>query len=1620
MTSIKRISWIRILIALLAVCTAFGLMIQTDTVSAAEDEAADGPYYYDGSYQGTAYGYRSDVTVEITIADHEIADITVVSQAEDAAYWKKAVKILAAIKETKSLEVDTISGATVSSTAILDAAKAALDQALSDPASPFVSGDGSEASPYTIVTAAKLAQFAQTVDEGETYAGKIVVLGDDMDLSDVKNWNPIGQEADKATAVFDGIFDAQGHAVIGMKISGKYSDKANLGLFAALGKDAQILNLTVQDAQINVKGNDVLRAGIIAGDVNGGGAVIDSCAATGSINVTSSGAALVYGGGLAGRVGNNTVITNNWTEVAIDAASQGGNNSAYAGGLYGTGGNNMVAVNNASFGEENASAPASTNFGGMAGGLSAMMTGYVYNNYAVGPASIVSGNSAHTWVGALAGQVTTSGMTKDADNVYQYPEAGPLRANNYFAQDAALSATKAGKAAAVATAAAGTGTAPYDTYFTGTPLTLADMASADFADTMNDTLVETAGLLAAHGIEGVSLKTWVADGGYAIPTGSVYSGAAGKTEAGDPIFASGKGTKKNPYVIETADQLRAFAASVTAGNNYAKSYIQLGADIDLSAAEWDPIKGKIFAGSFDGAGHTIHGLTIGTDQKPYELTEATGNYIGFFSRLGSGAVVRNVAFTDVYINVASDRGLMTGALAGYSAQGIIDGCSASGIVQTSCSKGNAFVGGLIGRNDAGAVINSWTGGTVVCEDTAAWVETGAIAGMNNSGLIANSYSLNSVEAKTGADNGGYSMGSLIAGYQGGDVVNCYAAGNLTTNDKTEYSGILAGWMRGYARTYNCWYNKDQTMTMAGQIVDPATIIGIWPVAYTDDEGLFYIGGLAEGLNEYRASNAAALADSLNAGLEECPINIEDYDLGLNALKKWTVSDGTAVLGEETADYSYMRPDWEEVPQKEVSYNSGIWYGRSDDESTVVALTISDNEVTKVEMIEGAASGDAYDEAVTKAKEKAMYGDTSTYEEADPSMFAGGSGTQEDPYQIANEVQLRYLANSINEDVDWEGVYFRQTANIKLSKADWTPIGWGIMAEIKSSPTIYAQYPFRGSFDGAGYTITGLTIGSEEHPSADPRVSLATGLFGILEGDEQTNDTPQDPETRYVELTGIHLEDVSIHVKAAYDNYAGALAGDPELGFRAIDCSAEGTIQTEAENGSIYMGGLMGYPLRGLIQNCWSNMELTGNASDTAYVGGLCGLDNRVTTVNSFALGTVAANGKSIYAGGLSGDFAGFRHNCYTAVKVAAGSDTDYIGAVNGMASGIAAESGVYYSEKAGLSVKGEAVETKASGYSAGSQNQNVETPQADMGQALCDVLNGNIEGAYEALVKLHTDFGSINHHGHGMYYADETNQSLNKWGINGMQAVSFTDAAVTPGSSVLNVISAVTDTEKLTAEDAAAVAAAEKAYAALTDEQKAVLPKGTEEALKAAREKVDQLQKQAAEDAAAAAAAEAQLLAADTKDAAASAAAAAAYEALTDAQKSYVSDEAKNAYNAAALTAAKAQLAGSSDNTALQKKVDELTVRAQTVVKVKAKAKKGKKAKVSWKSLGAGYTYEVYRSTKLNKGFKKVSTTTKTKLTVKKLKAKKTYYVKVRAFKTVNGKKVYTGYSDVTSFKAKK
>ena len=81
-------------------------------------------------YDGEADGFGGTIAVEVTVEGGQITDLAIISaDGEDSAYLSNAEAIIPKIIEAQSVDVDTISGATFSSTGIRNAAKEAIEKA---------------------------------------------------------------------------------------------------------------------------------------------------------------------------------------------------------------------------------------------------------------------------------------------------------------------------------------------------------------------------------------------------------------------------------------------------------------------------------------------------------------------------------------------------------------------------------------------------------------------------------------------------------------------------------------------------------------------------------------------------------------------------------------------------------------------------------------------------------------------------------------------------------------------------------------------------------------------------------------------------------------------------------------------------------------------------------------------------------------------------------------------------------------------------------------------------------------------------------------------------------------------------------------------------------------------------------------------------------------------------------------------------------------------------------------------------------------------------------------------------------------------------------------------------
>ena len=101
----------------------------TDQADSEEADDSDN-VYKNGNFEGSGTGYGGTITVQVTLEDDTITAVSVVSApGEDSAYLSQGENVINSVISEQSTDVDTISGATFSSTGILEAVNDALSKA---------------------------------------------------------------------------------------------------------------------------------------------------------------------------------------------------------------------------------------------------------------------------------------------------------------------------------------------------------------------------------------------------------------------------------------------------------------------------------------------------------------------------------------------------------------------------------------------------------------------------------------------------------------------------------------------------------------------------------------------------------------------------------------------------------------------------------------------------------------------------------------------------------------------------------------------------------------------------------------------------------------------------------------------------------------------------------------------------------------------------------------------------------------------------------------------------------------------------------------------------------------------------------------------------------------------------------------------------------------------------------------------------------------------------------------------------------------------------------------------------------------------------------------------------
>ena len=735
-------------------------------------------------------------------------------------------------------------------------------------------------------------------------------------------------------------------------------------------------------------------------------------------------------------------------------------------------------------------------------------------------------------------------------------------------------------------------------------------------------------------------------------------------------YGGGSGTADEPYLIYTAEQMNNIGAKP---NDWDKHF-KLMADIDLRRyAEKDfNIIGTgylpAFTGVFDGNGHTISNFTYTSTGEPC---------IGIFGYInGPNARISNLGLIDP--NVDAGKGIGVGPLAGWIEMGKITNCYVIG----GNVIGKLQVGGLIGTSagvitdcyvvgghviadgSVGGIVGGSSGSIIGCYTT--WKVTGTyrVGGLvgTNDGAIVDSYSHASVE-------GGNDVGGFVGYNSKGIITSCFSTTSVTGKNSI---GGLVGENEGYVVDCYCSCILDAQDRVGGLV---GMNEGVVTASYSSAgvQGRDEIGGLA-GYNSYNAEIVNCYADGDVFGRR---------DVGGLVGNNTTAFPRAGKIRSGTIRNCYS------IVLVSGEHDVGGLVGRNGDEGI-------SGSFWDIEASGQTTSAGGVGKTTAEMQDPNTFIDASWYFVSEPGgpsdiwlepdgggypilwwqlsplpelpTFSGGTGEPDDPYLISTADEL----NSIGHNPRLMAAYFKLINDIDLVGVNFSLIGnrW---------------YPFHGTFDGNGHTISNFSYTSTE--------AAYIGLFRYAVG---------------AEIKDLGLISPNVHVDRG--DFHGSLVGCLDTGT-ITNCYVE----TGSVSGNDYVGGLLGSN-SGAVTNCYATGEVTGEDavgglvgenSDTVTscrstcsidgrdnvgglvgenggsvtvsysyasvkgrnaVGGLVGRNSPGETVNCYTRGDVAGQW---YVGGLVGSNAaqggrasGAIRNCYSATAILGGHQTGGLAGAN--------------------------------------------------------------------------------------------------------------------------------------------------------------------------------------------------------------------------------------------------------------------------------------------------------------------------------------------------------------------
>lgn len=574
-------------------------------------------------------------------------------------------------------------------------------------------GSNGNAITWTVVTDAAALQGMTTNDPAARF-----VLGTDLILNGTINWNPIGTNS----AMFSGIFDGLGHTISNLHIND--SSKEYIGLFGSTSTTSLIKNLHLTNVDLEGKNyvggligygrgdvSNVSVQGKVKGNNNVGGVLGTSNSGNhsqfnslqhliSSVNVTGVGYSV---GGLIGNLGISN-LSSSYSVGSVIGDSR-------VGGLIGSADSGLPSKpTNIKKSYATGSVSGTSEVGGLVGSFSRAK---LENSYS---SNSVTGTS-------LTGGLIGNGSATDTTNSFYDKET-----NTAVMVDGALGKTKAEILGSLS------GVAGWSTIGGGA---------------------------AVAGYEIVLLPYLTS-----VTKDADKSGVT-------TLFAGGMGVNGNAYTITNWNQLQ----NINNANILTKGYffsllndlgatttgytiqVKNGATLANDGKGWNPIgyfksmsDQSLFAGNFDGLGHTVKDLFI---NRPDDQFNGLFGYIDKSTIKNIGVVNANIQSNNIF----------GGVLAGGVLNSTIENAYSTGILNISVDDNDwgTAAGGLVGILNYSTINNSYS--TV---KTTGISKTGGLVGyLFNSSTINNSYATGEV---TGTGN---NIGGLVGSNTSSSVTNSF-------------------------------------------------------------------------------------------------------------------------------------------------------------------------------------------------------------------------------------------------------------------------------------------------------------------------------------------------------------------------------------------------------------------------------------------------------------------------------------------------------------------------------------------------------------------------------------------------------------------------------------------------------------------------------------------------------------------------------------------------------------------------------------------------------------------------------------------------------------------------------